>query len=95
MYIDAIAAIPSYALIRYERGLVGTLMDEEEEETGRFGEIEALDRLSMCLIKLRRAREAAERADKYFGAYRGDLNRAAAERITKRLRKALAKLCDS
>jgi hypothetical protein len=95
MYIDAIAAIPSYALIKYEGGLVGTLMDEEQEETGRFGEIEALDRLSMCLIKLGRVREAVERADKYFSVYRGDLNRAAAQRIAKRLRKAVARLRDS
>ena len=92
MYIDAIAAIPSYQLIKYEGGLVGQLMDEETEEIGRFGEIEALDRLTMCLIKLGRAREAAERTDEYFRLYRGDLGRAATKRIHKRIAKALAKL---
>lgn len=90
-YIDAIAAIQSYQSIKYEGGLVGRLMDEEAEETGPVGEIEALDRLSMCLIKLGKVGEAAERVDTYFNEYRGDLMRAATKRIKKRIAKALAK----
>jgi len=92
MYIDAIAAIPSYELIKYEEGLVGQLMDEKTEEIGHHGEIEALDRLSMCLIKLGRIREASERADDYFKLYRADLMRPAVKRIQKRIAKAIAKL---
>ena len=88
-YIEAIAAIPSYQTIKYERGLLGKLMDEEAEELGQFGEIEILDRLSMCLIELGRPKEAAEKADAYFIIYEGDLRRAATERIRKRIAKAL------
>lgn len=92
MYIDVIGAILSYERIKMEKGLVGQLLLEEEQETGRFGEIEALDRLTICLLKLGRIREAARRVEEYFAIFKGDLNRAAADRIKKRTRKAMAKL---
>jgi hypothetical protein len=89
MYIQAIEAIPEYAFIDHEKGLVGLLVAEEDEELGRNGELEALDRLTMCLIKLGRVREAAQRANEYFSLYRRDLELAGSQRIAKRIEKAL------
>jgi hypothetical protein len=90
VYVQAIEAIPGYAFIDYEKGLVGQLLGEETDELGRSGEIEALDRLTMCLIKLERSAEAAQHADNYFPLYRRDLQLAASQRIAKRIEKALA-----
>lgn len=91
MYIAAIESIDEYQSIEYEGGLVGQLLKEESEQIGRFGEIEALDRLTMCLIKVTRIEEAANTTRDYFERYRGDLRLSAAERINKRIEKALAK----
>ncbi|MDA2912446.1 hypothetical protein MYX77_00540 [Acidobacteriia bacterium AH_259_A11_L15] len=91
MYVQAIEAIPGYAFINYEKGLVGQLLGEEADELGRNGEIEALDRLTMCLIKLERSAEAAQHANNYFALYRLDLQRAASRRIAKRIEKALVR----
>lgn len=91
MYVQAIEAIPGYAFINYEKGLVGQLLGEEADELGRSGEIEALDRLTMCLIKLERSAEAAQHADDYFVLYRRDLQLAASQRIAKRIEKALVR----
>jgi hypothetical protein len=87
LYIQAIEAIPTYVSINYEKGLVGQLLDEEADEFGKSGEIEALDRLTMCLIKLNRAAEASEHAKSYFAMYRRDLEMAASQRIAKRIEK--------
>jgi hypothetical protein len=89
MYVQAIEAIREYAFINYEKGLVGQLLGEEADELGRSGQIEALDRLTMCLIKLERSAEAAQRANNYFALYRRDLQLAASRRIAKRIEKAL------
>ena len=70
---------------------MGQLLQEEALECGRSGEISALDRLSMCLIKLGRPEEAANRARSYFDLYRLDQGTKTAERITKRIEKALAR----
>jgi hypothetical protein len=91
MYAQAIGAIPGYAFIDYEKGLVGQLQGEEADELGRNGEIEALDRLTLCLIKLERSSEAAQHADNYFASYRRDLQMAASQRIAKRIQKALVR----
>ncbi len=87
MYIRAIEAVRGYAFIEYEKGLVGELLGEESAELGINGELQALDRLSLCLIKLGRLDEAARRADSYFELYRRDLKLAGAARITKRIEK--------
>lgn len=91
MYVQAIEAIPGYAFINYEKGLVGQLLSEEADEVGRSGEIEALDRLTMCLIKLERSAEATQHANNYFTLYPLDLQRAASQRIAKRIEKALGR----
>ncbi|RQT06584.1 hypothetical protein DF044_30050 [Burkholderia contaminans] len=90
IYIRAIEAIATYASIRYEGGLVGQLLDEDNAERGSAGEIEALDRLTLCLVKLGRDQDANDQAEQYFRLYRRDLTLATAERIRKRIDKALA-----
>ena len=73
LYVQAIEAIRTYAFISYEKGLVGRLLDEETAEVGSSGEIGALDRLTLCLIKLGKPKEAVQRSDQYFALYRRDL----------------------
>jgi hypothetical protein len=90
MYVEAIEAIPKYALIDYEKGLVGQLLAEEADEVGRNGEIEAIDRLTMCLLKLGRPSEAIQRSDDYFTLYKRDRYLSAYERISKRIAKVRA-----
>ena len=91
MYIHAIESIREYERICYEKGLIAQLLEEEKAEVGRFGEVEVIDRLTICLIKLGRAEDAARHAESYFAIYRGDLQRAAFMRISKRIEKALAR----
>ncbi len=90
IYIRAIESIAAYSSIRYEGGLVGQLLDEDNAERGSTGEIEALDRLTLCLVKLGRDQDAKDQTDHYFRLYRRDLALATAERIRKRVDKALA-----
>jgi hypothetical protein len=85
MYVQAIDAIKEYASIIYEEGLVAELLREESEELGRHGEIEALDRLTLCLVKLNRRDEAARQVANYIALYRRDAERSAYKRIAKRL----------
>ena len=73
MYVQAIEAIKEYAFIDYEEGLVGQLLSEEDDEFGKNGEIEALDRLTMCLINLNRSAEAVQYTNNYFTLYRRDM----------------------
>jgi hypothetical protein len=92
LYVQSVESIRRYAFIDHEKGLIGQLLREEAEEFGRYGEIEALDRLTMCLIKLGRPAEAAQHAKAYFALYRRDLQLAAYQRITKRIEKALVRM---
>lgn len=85
MYVQAIEAIKEYSSISYEEGLVGQLLREEEVEFGKCGEIEALDRLTLCLVKLKKQGEAAKHVNSYFTLYRRDMQRAAYQRIAKRI----------
>jgi len=91
MYIKAIETIQAYAFIIYAKGLVGQLLKEEDEELGVCGEINALDRLTICLIKLMRFEEASQHTDNYFALYRRDLQCSTAKRIMKRVSKALTR----
>jgi hypothetical protein len=90
-YIKAIDDIATYAFIADESGLVAQLLAEETAEIGFRGELNALDRLTLCLIKLGRTAEAQSRMQKYFLTYRRDQDSKAAEGIRKRVEKALAK----
>jgi hypothetical protein len=83
MYVQAIEAIKEYASIRYEEGLVAELLQEEANELGRNGEIEALDRLTLSLVKQNRRDEAAKRVASYVALYRRDTERAPYQRVAK------------
>jgi hypothetical protein len=85
MYVQAIEAIKEYASISYEEGLVAQLLQEEASELGRNVEIEALDRLTLCLVKLNRQDEAVKHVATYVALYRRDMERAAYQRIAKRI----------
>jgi len=91
MYFRAIEEIPTYAFMSFEKGLVGKLHDEEAAEVGRNGELEALERLTMCLIGLGKVDEAARHAEGYYALYARDRHLRASERIAKRINKALAR----
>lgn len=87
-YYQAIASIAAYASLKTEGGLIGRLLDEERQELGYSGELEALDRLTLCLTRLGRGTEAQSAAEKYFSEYRADRSLRLAESITKRVAKA-------
>jgi len=90
-YRQVISNIQEYAFIQPNRGIVGQLIQEENKEKGIQGELEALDRLSICLVKLKKPQEAAGIAEEYFLKYRGDLQSPTANRIKKRIAKAIAR----
>ncbi|MBI5908007.1 MAG: hypothetical protein HY853_05425 [Burkholderiales bacterium] len=90
-YRTAIQNISTYAFLNYEGGLIGKLMQEEADEGGRNGELEALDRLTLCLCKLGQGAAAKEAADSYFAMYKRDLVLKGAEKVLKRVEKAAAK----
>lgn len=90
-YVDAISAIERYADIDIELGLVGQLLREHRVESGRAGELVALDRLTLCLIKLSRANEAATHVEDYFKKFPADARLAGSTRILKRVSKASLK----
>ena len=90
-YETAIKNISKYAFMNFESGLVGQLLQEENDELGRRGEIAALDRLTLCLIKVGRVHEAAEHAKSYFEQYKRDAGTKSGRRIKKRIDRALEK----
>lgn len=91
IYLTAIEDTKEYAFMSLESGLVGRLIEEEDNESGINGELTALDRLSMCLIKAGRMEEAAQHAEKYFSLYKRDLLLKTSERIIERIKKAFVK----
>lgn len=88
-YLKAIEKTEEYAFLEFEQGIVGQLLREEAKELGRHGEIEALDRLTLCLIKLGKASEAADHIATYFSRFKRDLLLKSSEKIKKRIEKAL------
>jgi hypothetical protein len=92
IYLKVIDAISLYAFMRFEHGLVGQLLEEEAEEFGRNGELEVIDRLTLCLIKLGRTKEAEDLTNKYFAKYRRDLFLKSSKRVLRRVEKAIARL---
>lgn len=90
-YRMGIEKTAEYAFMDFEQGLIGQLLREENDEFGRNGELEALNRLTLCLIKLGRVSEAAEVTAAYFARYKRDLLLTAAEKIKRRVQKALAR----
>ena len=88
-YKKAIEKTAEYAFLDFEQGLVGQLLREEANEIGKNGELEALDRLTICLIKLGKTSEAADQTAAYFSRFKRDLLLKSSEKISKRIEKAL------
>jgi hypothetical protein len=84
----SIEAIDGYASMTLESGIVGQLLAEDTEEHGRTGELEALDRLTLCLSKLNRGPEARVATEQYFAKYRRDASLISSEKIKKRVARA-------
>lgn len=91
IYRQAIENISAYAALQPERGLVGQLLDEERAETGLSGELQALDRLTLCLTRLGKHYEAGAATDQYFAKYRLDATLQGAIAIQKRVAKGHAR----
>ena len=83
-YNTALEKLREYDGIVYERGLVAELT-----EPFKSGEPEILDRLTLCLVRLGRVKEAKESADQYFAEYPDALKQKIGERIKKRVEKNL------
>jgi len=90
-YASAIAAIAEYAFIKFELGLVGDLVDEENAEVGFAGDLAILERYTMVLVKLGRAREAKAAIEDYIAKYKRDQSRSSFEKICARVEKGLCK----
>lgn len=88
-YYQAIANIAAYATLKTEGGLVGQLLDEERQELGFSGELEALNRLTLCLTRTGRGTEAQSAMENYFANYKADQKLGLAESIKKRVDKAV------
>lgn len=88
LLLEAIDTIAAYATMKLESGLVGTLLDEERSEIGYSGELEALDRLTLVLCRLKRGEEARKVSEDYFKKYLADEKLSAASAIKKRVAKA-------
>jgi hypothetical protein len=88
MYRRAIDAAAEYVFLEDEQGLVAELMREAREANGYSGEVRALHRLTMGLLKLGQIDEAKAAADAYFNRYRADISCSTGARIRERLQKA-------
>lgn len=88
LYKQALDRLAEYATIQPDKGLVGRLLDEEIEEVGLRGELQILDRLTLCLIRLGRSSEASAAATSYFATYRADILLSATKKIHQRVAKA-------
>ena len=88
LYQRALQGISDYASIQPDLGLVGKLLSEETTELGLRGELQVLDRLTLCLVRLGRCAEAKASMTEYFVAYRRDLHLSGAQQIQKRVAKA-------
>ena len=65
-----------------EHGIVAELSDDP-----KWGELVILDRLTLCLKKLKQAEEAAQEVDRYFEEFPGGRGSAIGERIMKRVKR--------
>lgn len=92
IYYKAIEHYDAYAIIQYEPGLLGKLKKIQQEKYGLTGEIRAIDRLSLCLIRAGRIEEAITAAENYFEKYKAAKHAKSSEPIIKRIGKAKEKL---
>lgn len=85
IYYCALEQLSNYTGIQFELGLIGQLIDEEIKEKGMRGEVQILDRLTICLGRVGHHAEAKQAVDKYFATHRADRLLAAAAKIAKRV----------
>jgi hypothetical protein len=88
---------PEKAIIRYREALVrmreyqamtlmhGSLLAELRAEEPKLGDWNIIDRLTLCLKRSKRFREAIDEIERYFADFPGDLNTKAGERLKKRM----------
>lgn len=88
LYQQALRRLADYAPIQPDLGLVGKLIDEDLAEYGLRGELQILDRLTLCLVRLGRGNEARAVMTSYFAAYRRDVQLSGAQKIEQRVTKA-------
>ena len=88
LYKQSLQRLAEYAAIQPDLGLVGKLLDEEAEEFGLHGELQILDRLTLCLVRLGRGTEAKAATNSYFASYRRDAHLGTAKKIEQRVAKA-------
>jgi hypothetical protein len=86
-YRIAIDQIKSYAFIEMDSGLLRKIIKEHHEEIGYSGELEALDRLTMCLCRQKKFLEAFDATSKYFQLYKQDQTLSKAVKIIRRVNK--------
>ena len=89
LYQQALQKLAEYAPIQPDSGLVGKLIDEDITEYGLRGELQILDRLTLCLVRLGRGIEAKAAVTTYFAAYRRDAQLTGAQKIEQRVAKAI------
>jgi len=95
IYLDALKAIDEFAPVicrgTGRTGVVGMV----QSEMGKFevlrGEVEVLDRLTLCLKKLNRGPEAAKYAVEYFAKYQYDAVLSKGIAVQKRVAKLLGR----
>ena len=88
LYQQALEKLAEYAPIQPDLGLVGKLIDEYIAEYGLRGDLQILDRLTLCLVRLGRGTEAKAATTAYFAAYRWDAQLSGAQKIEQRVAKA-------
>jgi len=88
LYKESLQRLSGYAAIQPDLGLVGRLLDEEAVEFGLRGELQILDRLTLCLVRAGHSAEANAAATDYFACYRRDAQLSAAKTIEQRVAKA-------
>jgi hypothetical protein len=88
-YAEALGAVAEYAFIKFELGVVGDLIDEQNAELGFSGDMAILERYTRVLVKLGRAQEARAAIDDYIAKYKQDQSRSSFEKICARVEKAL------
>jgi hypothetical protein len=88
LYKQSLQRLSEYAGIQPDLGLVGRLLDEEAVEFGLRGELQILDRLTLCLIRAGRSAEVKAVVTGYFESYRKDAQLSAAKKIEQRVVKA-------
>lgn len=86
-YSQALSAMREYEALTLERGLVA-----EMDVGPNWGDLNILDRLTICLSKLGRFVEAAAVSDEYFRDFPTALKLAAGKRILARIEKIKCKL---